>query len=111
MRDVKSALSRVEPMIIRIDATLTSILPHLATREELSATKSELRTEISSIRVDMSGLRAEMHERLRELPNKTDIWSILGVLVAARGSGLAALVILKEPRPRHRSPAPALTSC
>jgi hypothetical protein len=32
VRDIKATLARLEPMIIRIDATL----PHLATKEELA---------------------------------------------------------------------------
>jgi hypothetical protein len=32
VRDIKTTLTRLEPMIIRIDATL----PHLATKEELA---------------------------------------------------------------------------
>jgi hypothetical protein len=81
VRDVKSLLSRLEPMIVRIDATMTSTFPHLATRAEVSK--------------DISSLRIEMNQKLSELPTKTYMWGILGVLIAAYGAGLAALAVIK----------------
>jgi transcriptional antiterminator len=68
MRDVKSVLSRLEPMIIRIDATLTSTLPHLVIKADLAELRIETRTEISTLSTDLraemfdlsTGLRAEM---------------------------------------------------
>ncbi len=172
MRDVKSVLSRLEPMIIRIDATLTSTLPHLATKADLAEQRIETRTEISTLSTDLraemadlstglrsemgvvsagiraemaaasvalrtemsdlstglraemaaasaairaemsdlsTGLRAEMaglrvdvhgklgtlHEKLGNFPTKTYLWGVLGVLIAAYASGLAALAVLK----------------
>jgi hypothetical protein len=63
MRDVKSVLFRLEPMIIRIDATLAATLPHLATRAEVAV----LRAEVNK---DISGLRAEMNDRFSEVNDK-----------------------------------------
>jgi hypothetical protein len=77
MRDVKSTLSRLEPLIIRIDATLTSTLPHLATRAELA------------------NLRSEMNEKFGDVPTKTYLWGLIGVLITAYAAGLAALAVLK----------------
>jgi hypothetical protein len=88
MQDVKSLLSRLEPMIIRIDATLTSTLPHLATRLEVAAVRSD-------VTKDISGLRLEMNQKLSDLPTKTYMWGILGVLIGAHGAGLAASAVLK----------------
>jgi hypothetical protein len=48
MRDVKSVLSRLEPMIVRIDATLISTLPHLATKAHVADLRSDVTREISS---------------------------------------------------------------
>jgi hypothetical protein len=36
VRDIKAALTRLEPLIIRIDERLASELPHLATKAELA---------------------------------------------------------------------------
>ena len=88
MQDVKSLLFRLEPLIICIDATLTSTLPHLATRAAVAAVRSD-------VNKDISGLRLEMNQKLSDLPTKTYMWGILGMLIAAYGAGLAALAVLK----------------
>ena len=88
MQDVKSVLSRLEPVIIRIDATLTATLPHLATRAEVHSEVSGLRSEISELRIDMT-------RKLADLPTKTYMWAVLAVLIAAYGAGLAGLAIIK----------------
>jgi chromosome segregation ATPase len=157
MQEVKSVLSRLEPMIVRIDATLTATLPNLATKAEVAdlrtdltreisglraevaadvsglrsdatALRAEMTTEIGSLRSEMKSLRAEMTTeigslrgqttkeiadlrsettkeiaalrtemiaRFADVPTKTYLWGILGVLITAYGSGLAALAILK----------------
>nr|WP_294553541.1 hypothetical protein [uncultured Rhodopila sp.] len=106
MQEVKSVLSRLEPMIVRIDATLTATLPNLATKAEVANLRSDmtreisgLRTEIGSLRTDtgkeIAALRTEMIARFADVPTKTYLWGILGVLITAYGSGLAALAILK----------------
>jgi len=92
MQDVKSVLSRLEPMIIRIDATLTATLPHLATRAEVSAEISGLRIEMTE---KMSELRIDITRKLADLPIKTYMWAVLAVLIAAYGAGLAGLAIIK----------------
>ena len=72
MREVKAVLARIEPMIIRIDATI----PHLATKAELA---------------DLGGsLLAELAEK----PSKTYMWGILGVLITAYAAGLAAMAVI-----------------
>jgi hypothetical protein len=106
VRDVKSLLSRLEPMIIRIDATLTSTLPHLATRAEVTAMRSEINKDISGLRADVnqniSGLRAEvdqklsdLNQKLSDLPTRIYMWGVLGVLITAYGAGLAGMAVLK----------------
>jgi hypothetical protein len=47
MREVKGILSRLEPMIVRIDAVLGAMLPTLATKAELTELRSDLRTELA----------------------------------------------------------------
>jgi hypothetical protein len=84
MRDVKSVLSRLEPMIIRIDASLAATLPHLATK-----------VEVTDLRAEMNQKFAAVDVKIADLPTKTYMWAILGVLITAYGAGLAALGIIK----------------
>jgi hypothetical protein len=70
MRDVKSAVVRLEATTIEIKAMLAATLPHLATKAELAQ------------------LRAD-------LPSKTYMWGILAVLLTAYACGLAGLAVLK----------------
>jgi hypothetical protein len=66
MRDVKSAVARLEATTIEIKAMLVATLPHLATKAELA-----------------------------EKPGKTYMWGILVVLLTAYACGLAGLAVLK----------------
>ena len=82
--DVKSILGQMLPMMVRIDATLTATLPHLAT-------KAELQSAISGVESKVSEMRAELADK----PGKTYIWMVLGVLIMAYAAGLAGLAVLK----------------
>ena len=66
MRDVKSAIGRLEATTIEIKAMLAATLPHLATKAELA-----------------------------EKPGKLYMWGILAVLLTAYSCGLAGLAVLK----------------
>lgn len=73
MRDVKSAIGRLEATTVRlemttvrIEAILTTTLPHLATKADLA-----------------------------EKPGKIYMWGILAVLLTAYAWGLAGLAVLK----------------
>ncbi len=66
MREVKSAVGRLEATTIRIEAMLAATLPHLATKAELA-----------------------------EKPGKTYMWGILAVLLTAYACELAGLAVLK----------------
>ena len=73
MRDVKSAIGRLEATTVRlemttvrIEAILTTTLPHLATKADLA-----------------------------EKPGKIYMWGILAVLLTAYACGLAGLAVLK----------------
>jgi hypothetical protein len=50
MSEVKAILAQVLPLIVRIDATLTATLSHLATKAELAEARSELAGDIGAIR-------------------------------------------------------------
>jgi hypothetical protein len=88
MQDVKSLLSRLEPMIIRIDATLASTLPHLATKAEAVEGRNAVGREIADLGV-------ELHQSLSNLPTKTYLWSVMGVLITAYAAGLAVLAVVR----------------
>lgn len=81
MRDVKSVLGQIVPMLVRIQATLDSALPHLATKAELGELRGEIRAELA------------------EKPGKAYLWGVLCVLIAAMtasyGAGLAAIALLR----------------
>ncbi len=51
------------------------------------------------MRADLVALEARLEARLAELPSKTYLWAVLGVLMtstlAAFGAGLAAVAILR----------------
>ena len=66
MREIKSAVGRLEATTIEIKAMLAATLPHLATKAELA-----------------------------EKPGKTYMWGILAVLLTAYACGLAGLAVLK----------------
>ena len=106
MRDVKATLARLEPMIVRIDATLTTTLPHLATKAELANLRSEMTGGMAELRSEMTGkiadLRSEMtggfsalRGDLAEKPSKAYLWGVLAVLIAAYAAGLAGLAVLR----------------
>ena len=110
MREVKTILGRLEPMIIRMDTVLGTVLPTLATKTELVELRSELRGEItesrseargelaefrSDLRGEMAELRSDLRAQLAEMPSKTYMWGILGVLITAYAAGLAAMAVIR----------------
>ena len=120
MGEIKATLRRLEPMIMRIDATL----PHLATKadlmgvrtelkEETAALRLELKTEISSVRTELASVRTELKTEigsvrtelkteigevkiaLADKPSRTYMWGIMTAMIAAFACGLAGLAIVK----------------
>jgi hypothetical protein len=81
MREVKAGWSRMEAAIIRIEATLDAVLPHLATKADIAELKSELKADIARLDGDK--------------PSKAYMWGILAVLLTAYACGLAGLAIVK----------------
>jgi hypothetical protein len=70
--DIRATLGRLEPLIVRIDATV----PALATKAELERTRGDLST------------------LLAEKPSKTYLWAVLAALIAAAavGPGIVGLI-------------------
>jgi len=64
MREVKGTLAQMVPVLTRIDATLTSTLPHLATKAELTTAVSDIRSELASA---VSDIRSEAASTKSEL--------------------------------------------
>jgi hypothetical protein len=117
MREVKAVLTRIEPMIVRIDATM----PHLATKAELADLGSSLRGEFGDLRSELRGevvelrselhgevtdlrselrsevaeLRSELRSGLAAMPSKIYMCGVLGVLIATYAAGLAALAVIR----------------
>ena len=79
VRDIKVTLGRLEPMIIRIDATAL----HLATKAELTTGLSDVRGEIANMKV-----------ALADKPGKLFLTAAIAILIAAYGLGLAGLAAL-----------------
>jgi len=99
MREVKAVLLRLEPMIVRMDAIITTTLPQLSTKAELAAVRSELKQEIAEGRSEswqqITELRGELRAGLAEKPSKTYMWGVLTALITAYAAGLAALAMLR----------------
>ena len=113
MGEIKATLRRLEPMIVRLDATV----PHLATKADLAGVRTELKEEISSLRTELkgeiAGIRTELKGEitsvrmdltrdiadvkvaLADKPSRAYMWTIMTAMVAAFACGLAGLAILK----------------
>jgi hypothetical protein len=75
VRDIKAALVRLEPTIIRIDERLNTELPHLATKAELAA------------------LDGKLSAMLADKPSRGYLWLVFTALIAAYAAGLAVLAV------------------
>ena len=81
MRDVRSAIGRLEATTLKIETMLAATLPHLATKADVA----DLRTE----------LKYELATNLADKPGKTYMWGILAALLTAYACGLAGIAFLK----------------
>jgi hypothetical protein len=77
LRRIDETLARLEPLIIRIDATL----PHLATKAELTAGLARLETELAT------------------KPSRSYLWVVFTALIAAYAAGIAALAVARGDGP------------
>jgi hypothetical protein len=83
VREIKTTLAGLVPMIARIDERLNATLPHLATKAELAIGLSDLRTEIAAVKVELA-----------DKPGKMWLTTAIGVLLVAYAAGLAGLAAL-----------------
>jgi hypothetical protein len=91
VRDIKATLARLEPLIIRIDATL----PSLATKAELTTGLSEVRAELASVRAESASGLSALALAIADMPSKSYMWLVVGTLIVAYAAGLAGLAILR----------------
>jgi hypothetical protein len=87
MRESRTAWSRAEASLARIEATL----PHLATKAHVAELRAEMEQRITGVEVTIGRVETQLAEK----PGRTYLWGILGVLLAAYACGLAALAVLK----------------
>ncbi len=73
VRDLKDTLADLKTIVVRMDARLDAVLPHLATKADL----------------------VQLEVKLADKPGKTYMWGVLAALLTAYACGLAALAVLK----------------
>ncbi len=111
MGEVRAILSRMEPMIVRIDAQM----PFLATKEELASLRGESKEELASLRgefkeelasfrgefrTDIATLQGGIMTELAHKPTRAAMWTmgiaLFGLVVAAMAAGAAYLPYIAE---------------
>ncbi len=105
MRDVKSAVGRLETTTSRLEST-TSRLE--ATTSKLEERMARIEVGIAEIKAmlaatlphlatkaEVAELRVEMVAGFADKPSKTYMWGILAVLLTAYACGLAGLAVVK----------------
>ena len=84
MGEVKGILGQLVPLVTRIDAILTSTLPHLATKAELASLDAKWEARFGELKTELA-----------EKPSKAYLWGVLAALIATYAAGLAALAVLQ----------------
>ncbi len=100
VRDLKDTLAELKTMVVRMDARLEAVLPHLATKADLA----NMDTRLGAVDAKLGAMDARLDATLPHLatkadladkPGKTYMWGILAALLTAYACGLAALAVLK----------------
>ena len=79
MAEIKSVLGRLDPVIVRMDTTITSTIPRLATRAETETLRGDLGSRISALTV--------------KLDNAPGHWAILRLMAALLALVVGAIAI------------------
>jgi hypothetical protein len=87
---LEAVLMRLEPMIVRIDATL----PHLATKAELTTGLAAGERAMSDLRNEIADLRGELRTGLASKPSHAYLWGVMAAMVGGQAVILAALAAL-----------------
>ena len=104
VRDLKDTLAELKTMVVRMDARLEAVLPHLATKSDLANVETRLTAMDARMDAKMGAVEARLDATLPHLatkadiadkPGKTYMWGILAALLTAYACGLAALAVLK----------------
>jgi len=94
MRDVNVRLRSIEAAVTRIEATLNAVLPHLATKAELTDLRNDTSAGLGSLRSEMTTGFAELRVEIARMPSKLYLITAIGVLFAGQATALAALALL-----------------
>jgi hypothetical protein len=111
VRDLKDTLAELKTMVVRMDARLEAILPHLATKADLANLETKPGAMDTKFEARLGGVDAKLgvmdarldatlpylatKADLADKPGKTYMWGILAALLTAYTCGLAALAVLK----------------
>ena len=100
MQDVKATMAHLDQTVVRIEATLNAVLPHLATKAELGhveASIGKVEADVGKIETLLTATLPHLATKaeLADKPGKAYLWGVLAVLITAYGAGLAALAVLK----------------
>jgi hypothetical protein len=115
VRDLKDTLADLKTIVVRMDARLDAVLPHLATKTDLANLENKLGAMGADADARFGAMDAKMDARLgvmdarleatlphlatkadlADKPGKTYMWGILAALLTAYACGLAALAVLK----------------
>jgi hypothetical protein len=111
VRDLKDTLAELKTMVLRMDARLEAVLPHLATKADLANMETKLgameanmdtklgamdgRLGVMDARLDATLPHLATRADLADKPGKSYLWGILAALLTAYACGLAALAVLK----------------
>jgi hypothetical protein len=93
VRDLKDTLADLKTIVVRMDARLDAVLPHLATKADL--TGLDARLGAMEARLDATLPHLATKADLADKPGKTYMWGILAALLTAYACGLAALAALR----------------
>ena len=93
MRDLKETLADLKMLVVRMDARLDAVLPHLATKADLAIMETKLGAMDAKLDATLPHLATKAD--LADKPGKTYMWGALAALLTAYACGLAALAMLK----------------
>ena len=100
VRDLKDTLADLKTIVVRMDARLDAVLPHLATKADLATMETRLGAMDARLDATLPHLATkadlvQLEVKLADKPGKTYMWGVLAALLTAYACGLAALAVLK----------------